>query len=252
MTPLAVAAAVGLGLLLGVLGGGGSILLVPVLVYLLGFEAKQAVVTSLPIVALTSLGGAVAHWREGHVALASAARLGGLAMIAAYVGGRIGVLVPGSAQQLLLAAVMLAASWSMLRPRPAAAGASPQGVVVAVTPWTKVGAPIGIGMLTGLTGIGGGFLFVPALVMLEHVPFPTAVGTSLVVIAINAAAALGGYAGHVTVPWAFVLPFSGVAMVAAVVGARLAPRLPASHLRRAFGALLLAVALLVAVGTLVS
>ncbi|WP_291986329.1 sulfite exporter TauE/SafE family protein [Luteitalea sp.] len=250
MTGLALGAAVGLGLLLGVLGGGGSILLVPVLVYLLGFDAKQAVVISLPVVGLTSLGGAAAHWRHGHVALASAARLGGLAMIAAYLGGRLGVLVPGAVQQLLLAVVMLAASWSMLRPRPVHVEAT-RASVVAVSPVTKVGAPLGIGLLTGLTGIGGGFLFVPALVLLEHVPFATAVGTSLVVIAINAAAALAGYAGHVPVPWAFVLPFSAVAMVAAVLGARLAPRLPASQLRRAFGALLLAVAVLVVAASLV-
>jgi uncharacterized protein len=237
MTGLALGAAVGLGLLLGVLGGGGSILLVPVLVYLLGFDAKQAVVISLPVVGLTSLGGAAAHWRHGHVALASAARLGGLAMIAAYLGGRLGVLVHGAAQQLLLA-------------RPVQVDAT-RAPVVAVSPVTKVGAPLGIGLLTGLTGIGGGFLFVPALVLLEHVPFATAVGTSLVVIAINAAAALAGYAGHVPVPWAFVLPFSAVAMVAAVLGARLAPRLPASQLRRAFGALLLVVAVLVVAASLV-
>ena len=114
----------------------------------------------------------------------------------------------------------------------------------------KAAAAMGIGALTGLIGIGGGFLFVPALVLLVHVPMHAAVGTSLVLIAMNAASALAAYWGAVSLPWGFVLGFAGVASLGSVLGARTARYLPASVLRRAFGALLLGIAAFVLVDVL--
>ena len=244
MTALGVALAAAIGILLGALGGGGSILMVPVLVYALGFEPKQAVAMSLPIVGLTSVAGALSHWRAGQVQVRSALLFGALAMAGAYTGARIGTRLTGTTQLVVLGLVMGAAAVSMLR-RPAHVGAMPgpaDAARGAGWSWLSGVTAVAIGVLTGLVGIGGGFLFVPALVLLGNVPFHYAVGTSLVVIAMNAAAGLAGYVGVVRIPWPFVLAFAATAGAGAVVGAWGARRLPAHGLRRAFGVLLLVVA----------
>ncbi len=135
---------------------------------------------------------------------------------------------------------MLAAGISML------AAKSPDAAVTGASAvqrtWLGVVAALAIGTLTGLVGIGGGFLFVPALVLFAKVPMHAAVGTSLVVIAMNAAAGVAGYVGTIAVPWPFVLAFAATASVGAVAGARLAHKLPARTLRRAFALLLLVTA----------
>ena len=249
MTATAIVAALGIGLLLGLLGGGGSILLVPVFMHVLGMDAKLAVAVSLPVVGLTSLGGSVVHWRAGHVDPGAAVRVGAIAMAAAYAGARIGVLLPAVVQVVLLGVVMVAAGWSMLRSTGAPAAEAP---ATRATRSLQVGAPLGIGLLTGVTGVGGGFLFVPALVLLEQMPFATAVGTSLLVIAANAGAGLAGYVGHVVLPWRLILAFAATASLGAITGARMAARVSPLRLRRAFGALLLAVAGAVLLRTLVS
>lgn len=251
MTVTAVVAALGIGLLLGLLGGGGSILLVPVLMHGLGMDAKLAVAVSLPVVGITSLGGAIVHWRAGHVDLRSALRVGVIAMAGAYVGARAGVLLPSAVQVALIGMVMVVAGLSMLRRRDTREDGS------AVPPprlarWLQLGVPLGIGLLTGVTGVGGGFLFVPALVLLEQVPFATAVGTSLLVIAANAGAGLAGYVGYLALPWPFIVTFAATASLGAVAGAQVASRVPPQRLRRAFGALLLAVAGALLFQTLVS
>lgn len=250
MTATAILAALGIGLLLGLLGGGGSILLVPVLMHVLGLDTKLAVAVSLPVVGLTSLGGAVVHWRAGHVDPGAALRVGLIAMGAAYAGAHAGVLLPAALQVALLGMVMVAAGLSMLRRR------EPVGPAPTVSPrrvrWLQVSAPLGIGALTGMTGVGGGFLFVPALVLLEQVPFATAVGTSLLVIAANAAAGVAGYVGHLALPWRFIAAFAATASVGAIAGAQMASRVSPQRLRRSFGALLIAVAGWLLLRTLVS
>lgn len=227
------------GLLLGVLGGGGSILLVPMLVYALGVPPKEAVVISLPIVGLTSMAGAISHWMAGTVQARSAAAFGLVAMAGAFAGARLSVLLPAVAQLGVLAVVMLAAGVTMLATRSPDAAVPSAGAAGGQRAWLAVGAALAIGMLTGLIGIGGGFLFVPALVLFAKVPMHAAVGTSLVVIALNAAAGVAGYIGTIAVPWHFVLAFAATASVGAVAGSRLAHRLPARTLRRAFAILLL-------------
>ena len=235
------------GVVLGALGGGGSILMVPLLVYAMGVPTREAVVISLPVVGLTSLTAAFGHWRAGHVQVGAAALFGVLAMIGAFLGGRLALLAGDGVQLPLLAIVMVAAGLSMLMTRPEltspARGPVPRGATAA--------AAMGIGALTGLVGVGGGFLFVPALVLLARVPMRAAVGTSLVLIAMNAASALAAYWGAVTLPWGFVLGFAGVASVGAALGVKAARRLPASVLRRGFGFLLLGVAAFVLVDVLV-
>jgi uncharacterized membrane protein YfcA len=224
-----------------VLGGGGSILTVPIFVYVLGFGAKPAIAMTMPVVGVTSLFGAASHWRAGNVKLREALAFGLVAMAGAYAGARLAVLLSGATQLAMLAVVMLAAAISMLcrsgqpATRGEASGNEP------VSRWAMLAVGVGVGMLTGLVGIGGGFLIVPALVLLAHLPMKQAVGTSLVVIAMNSAAGFTGYVGQVAIPWAFVSMFTAVAIVGIVAGAYLVRFVSPPALRRAFGVFLLLV-----------
>lgn len=233
---LALAALVGLSL--GLLGGGGSILTVPIFVYVLGFAAKPAIAMSLPVVGTTSLVGAISHWRAGNVDLRAALLFGGVAMVGAYAGARLAVFVPGEVQLIMLAVLMLAAAFSMLRSgrrqpdAPDAPGARPSVGLLAV-----IG--LAVGMTTGLVGIGGGFLVVPALVVLGKVPMKQAVGTSLLVIAMNSAAGFAGYLGQVEIEWGFTALFTAVAIVGILAGTWLIRFVSPAALKRGFAIFLL-------------
>ena len=164
-------------------------------------------------------------------------------MAGAAVGARLSSYVPATVQLTMLAAVMVAAAVSMLRSRPPdpavpADGPPPPARSVLLV----VIIPVAIGALTGLVGIGGGFLFVPALVLLAGVPMRHAVGTSLVVISMNAAAGFAGYLGHVPIPWGFVGTFVAAASIGVLGGVWLVRVVPQRTLQRAFGVFLLAVA----------
>jgi uncharacterized membrane protein YfcA len=242
MQLLGFALAATIGLALGLLGGGGSILTVPVFVYVLGFGAKPAIAMSLPVVGAASLVGAVSHWRAGNVNLRTALMFGLVAMAGSYAGARLAVYVSGAVQLALLGAVMVAAAISMLRPSPAAAHGTderqpPLDMLIVVG--------LAVGGLTGLVGIGGGFLIVPALVVLGRVPMKQAIGTSLLVIAMNSASGFLGYAGQFDVPWRFLAAFTVVVIGGILAGARLVRRVHANTLRRVFAVFLILVGALV-------
>lgn len=244
-------AALAIGVTLGLLGGGGSVLTVPVFVYLLDVAPRSAVAMSMPVVGLTSLIGAYGHWRAGNVSWRSALTFGVIAMIGAYVGARLAGLITGPQQLLLLALVMAASALSMLRPTtlPIASGDPPAGgPVPADGPSARlrpalVAAALAVGVLTGLVGIGGGFLVVPALVLLSRVPMHRAIGTSLVVIALNAASGVLGYIGQTPIDWTMVAWFTLLSSAGILVGARWSARVSAALLRRGFALLLIALAL---------
>ena len=236
---VALALAALIGLSLGLLGGGGSILTVPVLVYVLGVAAKPAIAMSLPVVGVTSLVGAALHWRLGNVRVRTAIPFGLLAMVGAFGGARLSAGLSGAVQLALLAVVMLVAAGAMLRGgaargdgATAAPGAAPRLALL-------VPVALGVGVLTGVVGIGGGFLVVPALVLLAGVAMRQAVGTSLLVIAMNAAAGFAGYLGRVTFDWGFLAGFTAAAVAGALAGAALVARVPQAALRRGFAAFLL-------------
>jgi uncharacterized membrane protein YfcA len=226
-----------IGLTLGLLGGGGSILTVPVLVYVLGFAAKPAIAMSLPVVGVTSLVGAALHWRLGNVRVGTALTFGLVAMVGAFAGARLAVFVSGTAQLALLAVVMLAAAGSMLRGRRGDAS----GAVPVEPPRLVLLLPValGVGALTGLVGIGGGFLVVPALVLLARVPMRQAIGTSLLVIAMNSASGFAGYLGTVEIDWGFLAGFTVIAVLGALAGSALTARVSQAALRRVFAVFLL-------------
>lgn len=248
MTALGFLLAAVIGLSLGLMGGGGSILTVPVFVYVLGFGAKAAIAMSLPVVGATSLVGAASHWRAGNVHLRTALIFGLIAMAGSYLGARLAVFLSGQVQLVTLALVMLAAAISMLRSRPARAAthgardSRDSGAGGPPLPMARiVAASLAVGILTGIAGIGGGFLIVPALVVLARVPMKQAVGTSLLVIAMNSASGFAGYAGTVDVPWPFLAAFTGVAIAGVLAGTHLVRFVSAAALRRGFALLLLAV-----------
>lgn len=234
MLILGLALALLIGLSLGMLGGGGSILTVPVLVYILGFAAKPAIAMSLPVVGITSLISAAFHWRLGNVRVSTALTFGLMAMAGAFGGAKLAVLLSGAIQLALLALVMLAAAVSMLR-------GTRNEVVSGEPPRRALLVPValGVGVLTGLVGIGGGFLVVPALVLLARVPMREAIGTSLFVIAMNAASGFAGYVGTVDIDWGFLAGFTGATVAGAIAGTMLVARVPQAALKRGFAILLL-------------
>ena len=236
MSALGLALAAAIGVSLGLLGGGGSILTVPVLVYVLGYAAKPAIAMSLVVVGMTSLIGASLHWRLGNVRVGMAVTFGLFAMIGAFAGAKLSVLLSGGVQLVLLALVMTVAAVSMLRR--SSHDTEPSG---SWRPALFVPVALGVGVLTGLVGIGGGFLVVPALVLLARVPMRQAVGTSLLVIAMNSASGFAGYLGTVKLDWAVLAGFTTIAVAGALAGTALVAHVPQAALKRGFAILLLLV-----------
>ncbi|CAN5882857.1 sulfite exporter TauE/SafE family protein [soil metagenome] len=239
--------AVSMGVALGLLGGGGSILAVPILVYALGFGAKQAIAAGLAVVGLTSLFGAAQHWREGRVRLRVALVFGPIAAIGAYLGAHLAGFMSGALQLSLFAAVMLVAAFFMFGNGGSEEGGrkdhSDGSIARMLLRFAVPG--MGVGVLTGLVGVGGGFLIVPALVLLGGVPMEAAVGTSLLVIAMNSFAGFAGYLGKTELLWGFMLLFAGLAVAGSFAGAHLVRFVPQHALKRGFAAFLGVMALFI-------
>jgi uncharacterized protein len=246
MLSIAVAAGLLIGVLLGALGGGGSILTVPVLVYLLHQEPHAATAGSLLIVGITAAAGTIAHWRTGRVRLAPGIASGVLGVAGSYAGTRLSSSVPPDLLISLFAGLMLAAAAAaMLRRRRGTAGLDERagGSTALRRALTIIAAATGLGLLTGFFGVGGGFVIVPALVLLLGFDMPAAVGTSLLVIAINSAAALvARLGGPVSLDWTLLAVFTAAALAGVLAGNRVASRVDASRLSTAFTVLLIAVA----------
>jgi uncharacterized membrane protein YfcA len=227
------------GLSLGLLGSGGSILTVPILVYLLGMSPKLAVAASLAIVGAIALAGAASHARKRLVDWRHVVSFGLPGIVASYAGAWLSHFVSGAVQLIVFAVIMGLASWTMLRPAPVSAEVRHLHLV-----WLLV-AGVGVGLVTGFVGVGGGFLFVPALVILGGLSMHRAVGTSLAVIALNAASGFGSYwlqlaSADMQIPWATIAVFAVIGTVGSLAGQVMGSRLAHASLRRAFGVLLMA------------
>ena len=230
------------GLAMGLLGAGGSILTVPIFVYVLGFEAKQAIAMTLAVVGATSLVGAVRHGQLGNVNLRIALTFGPIAMLGTYVGARLSVFFSGTAQLALFGAVMLAASFFMLRNHlPAPSERRLSALALALVGLEA----FGVGILTGLVGVGGGFLIVPVFILLLKLPVKQAVGTSLLVIALKSFAGFGSYLTQVDVAWGFIGGFAAIAIAGIWIGTHLLQFLSPQAIKRAFGILLLVMGALI-------
>ena len=237
-----------IGLSLGLLGGGGSILAVPVLVYVAGFDPKQGIAMGLAVVGVTSLAGAVGHARRGNVSFRAAAIFGGVAMVGTFGGAKLAAFMSGGVQLALFGATMLVAAVAMLRSgRRARAAKIPEAPRPPASFPILAAAALGVGVLTGVAGVGGGFLVVPALALLAGLPMHRAVGTSLAVIAFNSLTGFVGYLGQVDVPWAYLGAFVSIAVGGSVAGAWLSRFFSQAALKSSFSALLLVMGALVLV-----
>jgi uncharacterized protein len=250
--------AICIGVSLGLLGGGGSVLALPVLVYVMGVSPKPAIAMTLIIVGTVSLLGSIPHARRGNLNLKTVGIFGTSTMLGAYLGARIATLpfVTSAFQMLLFGLSMLVAAALMIyrsaRTTPKADEAGIDGTQY-IKPacqycwlWLMTEG-IAVGILTGLVGVGGGFAIVPALVLLGNLPMRQAIGSSLLIIACNSIAGLVGYLGHISLDWTLTVSFTFLAGCGTVIGAYLAQFVPTQHLQKSFGYFLLVVAAFVLV-----
>lgn len=234
-----------IGLSLGLLGSGGSILTVPVLVYLVGEPEKLAIAESLAIVGGISLFGAIPYALKRQIDWRSVGYFGVPGVTGTYLGAALSVHLSGVAQLLLFAGVMLLASVMMFRPARAS-----DGPAHARSPLKIAAEGLGVGVLTGLVGVGGGFLIIPALVLLGGLPMSLAVGTSLLIIAAKSFAGFYKYV-HVLqeqnlgVHWNLILIFTVIGVAGSFLGARLGKSVSNDALKRGFASFLVVMGLYV-------
>jgi uncharacterized membrane protein YfcA len=226
------------GGLLGTLGAGGSVITVPILVYVLGESVGSAAVTSLLIVSVTAASGAIGHGRAGTVRLPTALALSAVSAAGSWPGSLLRAGIGGRAYLLAFAALLaLASAFVWLRPAAAAGDRSARECVLHPDAWACAklgGSGLALGFLTGFFGVGGGFVIVPVLLLVLAFPMREAVGTSLVVVAAASAMALVASLGASAIDWRVALPFALLGVVGSSVGRRLAARLNEALLRRAF------------------
>ncbi|MEH0862489.1 sulfite exporter TauE/SafE family protein [Halobacteriovorax sp. DPLXC-1] len=219
------------GTTLGLLGGGGSILVVPILVYIVKVDPKIAITMSLAIVGLTGFMGTFRHYKNGNVLVKLAFQFGAMTMLSTYLGTYLAKFLTGQMQLFIFAGIMLLASISMLK----------NGKEVKIKNTSNLTiflAASVVGIVTGLIGVGGGFLIVPALVNFFHVDMKKAVGTSLLIIAINS---LIGFVGNIInspgleLDYQFIAIFTALAIVGSQIGSTLTHKLPQEKLKKIFG-----------------
>ncbi|MBS0188134.1 MAG: sulfite exporter TauE/SafE family protein [Planctomycetes bacterium] len=253
------AAAVGLSL--GLLGSGGAILTVPILVYLVGHDEKIAIAESLAIVGAISAAGVLRSAFQGRVDFRSAALLAFPGMVGTYLGAHLATWLSGAFQLLMLALLMMGAATLMFRSgnaedvRRAREGSQERGMTPRAL-LTIALQGVALGMVTGLVGVGGGFLIVPVLVLLRQLPMTTAIGTSLAIITVNSSV---GFAKYTTtlhlhavpggavpaIDWRLVVIFSAVGILGNLLGNALAGKIPQAALKRVFALLLVAMAVFI-------
>jgi uncharacterized membrane protein YfcA len=257
MIVLAVALALGIGVALGALGGGGSILAVPVLVYAAGQTPSSATATSLVAVGAAAAVGVIGHARLRRVRWGAAGAFVATGVAGSWLGSHLNGSVDPQVLLLGFSVLMVVAAHRMLTACPSCTNVGEQLAVAAAAgaPGTPArrgldGAAIArvvaagsvVGLLTGLFGVGGGFIIVPALTLALEMSLPVAIGTSLVVIVGNALVSLG-FRGLGAVDWAVALPFTGAMLAGSLAGSNLGHRIPVERSLRAFAVLLVAVAL---------
>ncbi len=241
---------------LGALGGGGSILAVPMLVYIAGETVKVGTTASLVAVGAAALAGAIGHFFAGRVKVGKGLLFGVVGVGGSLLGSALNRVADPNLLLLLFALFMIFIGARMVfagvgGPRRAQALAV-EGAEIAVAEQSRSGAVKAlrvviagtvVGFLTGFFGVGGGFVIVPALVLALDFSMPDAIGTSLLVIAVNSVISLGARMGHVHVPWDVVMVFSAGALIGSLIGSRAASHFQANALKRAFVVLIFILAI---------
>lgn len=248
------------GTVMGALGGGGGIIAVPALVYLLDQPPSVATTTSMVIVGITGVASVAQHHRAGRVRWVDGLAFGILGAGGALLGSRVGADADPRWTMGLLAALLLLVAGVMWQ----RAGEGDRDAARPAEPWVSsrpfavrprralvvLAVASGVGVLTGFFGVGGGFAIVPALILVMGMPMSQAVGTSLVVITLNSAISLlGRLGGHLELDWGLITVFTAAAVTGSIVGGRIGGRLDPTRAQRAFAVMLVLVALWTAVRT---
>ncbi|ATH06817.1 permease [Halobacteriovorax marinus] len=227
-----------IGLSLGLLGGGGSILTVPILVYVLNMDPKISIALSLAIVGVTSLFGVFGHYKNKNVDLRVASVFAPVAMGGTFLGAKLSQFLSGQVQLLMFAIIMIIASFFMLKGKKESD--EDESNNKKKLNFILIGLEgLFVGIVTGLVGVGGGFLIVPALVLLGGVTMKKAVGTSLLIISLKSFAGFAGYIGIVEIPWLFLGKFTLFSVVGIFVGSYLVKFVSQSALKKAFAIFLI-------------
>lgn len=237
-----------IGILLGLLGGGGSILAVPALVYGLGIPLQEAVPMSLIVVGIASLFGAIPKIRTDLVQWRVAAVFALSGFLAAFAGSAVNRLLPETVTLAGFAIVMIVAGVRMLWSTEGTGTACRvEGSTINWRRCTSRAIPsgLGVGFLTGLFGVGGGFLIIPALVLLLGIEMSVAVGTSLVIVTANSGSGLVAYLGNLGLDWGIVAIFTATALVGSLIAGRYGKKIDTGRLQKWFAYLVFAVAALV-------
>ena len=249
---LGIILAVCIGITLGLIGGGGSILALPILKYVMGVETKSAIAMTLVIVGIVSGIGTIPHWKQGNVNFKTAALFSPAAMLGAYLGARIASLpiITSTIQLICLAVIMLAAAFFMIRKSSGKSnhqskdnfGSKHHDI------YRLLLAPLEglvVGIVTGFVGIGGGFMIIPALVLLGKTPMKEAVGTSLLIITFKSIAGFAGYFGQVAIDLKLIIIFTLAACLGTIYGAYLTNFVKPKQLEKGFGYFVIAVAIFI-------
>lgn len=235
-----------IGMSLGLIGGGGSILAVPTLIYVMGITPKSAIAMSLPIVGTVSFIGMIPYWRQGQISFQTVAFFTPTAITGAFVGTQIVrfPFITATVQLVTFAVMMLTASFLMIRKTQ-----SPSTLTATTDQrkrlWLIPIQGLGVGLLTGFVGVGGGFLIIPALVLAGNLPMKKAVGTSLFMIALNAAAGFIGYWEQVELDWFILSWFTSFAILGVISGSYSSQYIAGEKLQKGFGYFLIAVAVFI-------
>lgn len=247
--------AIFVGLSLGLIGGGGSILAVPILKYVIGVSTKEAIAMSLFIVGIVSSIGLIPHWRQGNVNFSIALIFIPPAMIGSFFGAKMSDLpfINDTIQLVSFGIIMLLASVLMIKKSSNKSQQKNQDLVE-LNPVIKnktnqtlltIIEGLGVGILTGFVGVGGGFLIIPALVLVGEIPMKEAVGTSLIIIAFNSVSGFYGYFNQVDLNWFIMLIFSLSSSIGIIIGGFLTKKINAEYLQKGFGYFVLTVAVFI-------
>ena len=231
------------GISLGALGGGGSILTVPILVYVLKLDPKLSIALSLGIVGISGIFGLFNHIRLKNVLFKTSLFFAIFAMIGTTLGTKIAFLLSSKTQLILFAITMLMASFLMMTKK------EKTFEDTAVATKTKrllfIIQSLLVGIMTGVIGVGGGFLIVPSLILFANIPTKKAIGSSLAIISLNSIVGFFNYQSKLEIPYEFLFIFSGLSVVGILVGSTISQKIPATTLNKSFGYFLIIIGIFV-------